>query len=137
MAQVCRAVTDPPEANYLDSMPSPDLVARLAATRTVDITTTGRRTGNPARIEIWWFHVDDRFVITGTPGPRDWYANVLADPNMTIHAPFGDFCGKASIIDDPGFRRRVFTEPSIGWYRSQSELEHLVELAPMIEVELD
>ena len=44
------------------------LVARLAATRTIEITTTGRRTGRPVRIEIWWFHVDGRFFSTfGVP----------------------------------------------------------------------
>ncbi|NND02848.1 MAG: nitroreductase family deazaflavin-dependent oxidoreductase [Acidimicrobiia bacterium] len=118
-------------------MPNEDVIARLAAARTVDITTTGRRSGNPARIEIWWFHVDDRFIITGTPGKRDWYANVLADPSLTVHAPFGDFSGRASIINDAAFRKRVFTDPAISWYRSQSELEQLVELAPMIEVHLD
>ena len=118
-------------------MPSADIISRLAATRTVDLTTIGRRSGDPARIEIWWFHVDDRFVITGTPGKRDWFANVLANPDVTIHAPFGDFAGRASIIEDAAFRRRVFTHPEIGWYRSQSELERLVRLAPMIEVDLD
>ena len=118
-------------------MPDPDIIHRLAATRTVDLTTIGRRTGTAARIEIWWFHVEDRFVITGTPGKRDWYANVLTNPRVTIHAPFGDFSGKASIIQDAEFRRRVFTDPTIGWYRSQSELERLIELAPMIEVDLD
>ena len=75
--------------------------------------------------------------ITGTPGPRDWYANVLADPNVTIHAPFGDFAGKARIVADEGFRRRVFTDPQISWYSSQTELEALVTRAPMIEIDLD
>lgn len=118
-------------------MPDPHIVDRLASTRTVDLTTIGRRSGNPSRIEIWWFHVEDRFVITGTPGKRDWYANILANPQVTIHAPFGDFSGKAAIIEDAEFRRRVFTDPAIGWYRSQSELERLVETAPMIEIALD
>lgn len=118
-------------------MPDPRQTSRLADTTTIDLTTTGRRSGRPARIEIWWFQVDDRFIITGTPGKRDWYANVLADPAVTIHAPFGEFPGRAHIVDDPEFRRRVFTDPRISWYRSQSELDDLVESAPMIEITLD
>lgn len=118
-------------------MPAPDIIQRLAATRTVDLTTIGRRSGVPARIEIWWFHVDERFVITGTPGKRDWYANVLANPAVTIHAPFGDFSGRATIVEDADFRRRVFTDPAIGWYRTQSELQKLIQSAPMIEIDLD
>ena len=104
---------------------------------TIDFTTIGRRSGDPARIEIWWFHVDGRFIVTGTPGPRDWYANVLANPNVTIHAPFGDFPGRASIVEDMDFRRRVFIDPSVSWYRSQTELDRLVNEAPMIEIDLD
>ena len=111
--------------------------AALSQIRTIDITTVGRRSGRPARIEIWWFHVDDRFVITGRPGPRDWFANVLADPRVTIHAPFGDFTGRATPIRDPEFRRRVMTDPQLSWYSTQSELDELVSSAPMVEVVLD
>jgi deazaflavin-dependent oxidoreductase (nitroreductase family) len=108
----------------------------LARYRTIDLTTTGRRSGRPARIEIWWFHVDDRFIITGTPGRRDWFANVTANPDVTIHTPLGDHPGTAVIVDDPDFRRRVFTDPEIGWYRTQIELDRLVAEAPMIEIRM-
>lgn len=118
-------------------MPTPQEIQRLAATMTVDLTTVGRRTGNPSRIEIWWFHVEDRFIITGTPGKRDWLANVMANPAVIIHAPFGEFSGVATVVEDAGFRRRVFTDPRISWYRSQTELERLVAEAPMIEISLD
>ncbi len=111
--------------------------ATLAATRTVDLSTTGRRTGRTSRIEIWWFHVDNRFVITGTPGKRDWLANVLADPRVTIHAHGLDHPATARVIDDHGFRRRVFTDPEIGWYRTQAELDRLVADAPMIEIDFE
>ena len=106
----------------------------LASTRTIDLTTTGRRSGDPARIEIWWFHIDGRFIITGTPGPRDWYANVLADERVTIHANGGDHQGTAVPVTDPEFRRRVMTHPETSWYTSQTQLERLVAEAPMIEI---
>jgi deazaflavin-dependent oxidoreductase (nitroreductase family) len=109
-------------------------IERLAATRTVDLTTIGRRSGQPRTVEIWWFHVDGRFVITGTPGRRDWLANVRSNPNVVIAAAFGSFGGTVTEIDDPEFRRRVFTDPQIGWYRTQADLDHLVVAAPMVEV---
>lgn len=108
--------------------------AALARQRTIEITTTGRRTGEPARIEIWWFYVDGRFVITGTPGRRDWMANVLADPRMTVHANGWDLGATAHPISDPVVRRRVFTRPETSWYTTQEELDRLVAAAPMIEV---
>lgn len=118
-------------------MPDPEIFDRLASTMTIDLTTIGRRSGKEARIEIWWFRVDGRFVITGTPGKRDWFANVQADPKVVIHTSFGDFPGTAKVITDEAFRRRVFTDPAVGWYRSQSELDTLVATAPMIEIHLD
>jgi len=104
---------------------------------TVDITTVGRRSGEPTRIEIWMFEVDGRFVITGTPGPRDWYANLLADPLLTIHVKTGlavDLDAIATPVADPGVRRRVFEAPHTSWYRTQSTIEDLVANSPMVEV---
>jgi hypothetical protein len=109
----------------------------LARFRTIDFTTTGRRSGTPARIEIWWFYVDGRFVITGTPGRRDWLANVIADSRVVVHTPLGDHPGRATLVDDPEFRRRVFTDPQIGWYSTQAQLDDLVARAPMIEIHFD
>jgi len=44
----------------------------LAADRVVDITTTGRKTGQPRRIEIWlWTLERGGYAISGRPGrPR-------------------------------------------------------------------
>lgn len=52
---------------------------------TIDITTTGRKTGLPSRIEIWFFRVGGRIFITGTPGHRNWYANLVADSSIILH----------------------------------------------------
>jgi deazaflavin-dependent oxidoreductase (nitroreductase family) len=57
----------------------------LAADRVIDITTTGRKTGEARRIEIWYHRIDGRFYITGTPGARGWYANMLEQPDFTFH----------------------------------------------------
>ena len=111
-------------------------MARLAAIRTIDLTTIGRRSGVATRIEIWWFHVDGRFVITGTPGTRDWYANVLADPRVIVHTADDDIVGTATPISDMDFRNRVFTHPDVSWYQTQTELDRLVAASPMIEISL-
>ena len=111
----------------------PDLEA-LASHQTIQITTTGRRTGKPRRVEIWWFHVDGRFIITGTPGRRDWLANLYADPKLTVHVRGSEIAATASPVRDATFRRRVFTRPQTQWYSSQAELDHLVATAPMVEI---
>ena len=112
--------------------------AALDANPTVDITTTGRKSGLPRRIEIWMFRIDDRYVITGTPGRRDWMANLGADPRLTVHVPNGgvtlDLPAIATPVEDEAFRRRVFTAPHISWYSTQAQLDALVGTAPMVEV---
>jgi hypothetical protein len=112
----------------------PSTIKSLAATRTIDLTTIGRRSGEHRTVEIWWFHVDDRFIVTGTPGRRDWLANVRSDNSVLVTTPFGEFLGNAIEIADAEFRRRVFTDPATRWYSTQEELDELVSTAPMVEI---
>lgn len=113
-----------------------ETISQLARIRTIDFTTIGRRSGRPVRIEIWWFYFEDRFIVTGTPGLRDWLANVLANPAVTVHARSGDYPAVARVVIDLAFRRRFFTDRATRWYSNQSQLEELVATAPMIEVEI-
>jgi deazaflavin-dependent oxidoreductase (nitroreductase family) len=63
-----------------------EAASALATDRIIDIITTGRKTGEPHRVEIWFHRIDGKFYITGTPGrPRDWYANLVANPAFTFH----------------------------------------------------
>lgn len=109
----------------------------LAADPTIDITTTGRRSGEPRRIEIWMVDVDGQFFITGTPGRRDWLANLAANPELIVHLKRHanlDLPATASVVTDQATRRRVLEHPSSHWYRGQTPIEDLVAHAPMIEV---
>jgi deazaflavin-dependent oxidoreductase (nitroreductase family) len=109
----------------------------LAGDPTVDITTIGRRSGEPRRIEIWMLDVDGRFFITGTPGRRDWLANLLADPHLTVHLKqrtVADLEAIAAPVRDEATRRQVIEHLSAHWYRSQSPIDDLVATAPMVEV---
>ena len=104
----------------------------------IDITTTGRRSGSPKRIEIWFHNIDGRIIITGTPGPRGWLANLMADPDLTLHlqgALQADLQATARIITDPDERRAIMSAPETAWYRDQVEgVEPLVAGSPMVEV---
>lgn len=115
---------------------TPEDLKRLASIRTIDLTTFGRKSGRPRRIEIWWFHVDGRFIITGTPGQRDWLANVRANPTVVIHVDGQDIETTARPIEDRQHRLEVFSQPETRWYSTQAELDRLVAEAPMIEIDL-
>ena len=57
----------------------------LSVDMTVDITTTGRRSGEPRRIEIWSHYFDGRVILASAPGRRSSYANLVANPQFTYH----------------------------------------------------
>jgi deazaflavin-dependent oxidoreductase (nitroreductase family) len=105
----------------------------------VDITTYGRRSGEARRIEIVCFAVEGRLYITGLPGRRGWYANVTADPRMTLHLKRGvtaDLPARARPVTDPAERRRVLEHATAAWGRSH-QIEAFVASSPLIDVLLD
>lgn len=112
----------------------------LEQDRTIDITTIGRKSGIPRRIEIWFHRLGGRLYIAGTPGPRDWYANLTANPEFTFHlkgSARADLPAKATPILDDADRRRILL-PIVGKAGQEaSELEEWVRHSPLVEVELD
>jgi hypothetical protein len=60
-----------------------------ARERTVDITTIGRRSGTPRRIETWFYRADGTVYLTGLPGRCGWAANLEAEPAFTFHLKNG------------------------------------------------
>ena len=57
----------------------------LESDRTIDITTIGRASGRARRVEMWFHNLDGHLYLTGTPGSRDWYANLRAHPDFAFH----------------------------------------------------
>jgi deazaflavin-dependent oxidoreductase (nitroreductase family) len=106
----------------------------LAHDRTVDITTTGAKSGQPRRIEIWTWTADGTVYLTGSPGRRGWYANLKANPEFTLHVKRGlqaDLPARARAIEDPEERRVLLTRVLAGSY----DLEAWIAGSPLVEVE--
>ena len=94
---IAKALTLGPEATMAD--------------HTVHITTIGAKSNEPRRIEIWFHNVDGTVYLTGLPGPRDWYANLLAHPHFTFHLTHGvraDLPATGVPVTDPAERARLF-----------------------------
>lgn len=110
--------------------------AALATDRTIDITTTGRRSGRPRRVEIWYHNLDGRIFITGLPGKRDWHANLIANPDFTFHlkqSATADLPARARSISDPAERRAILTR-IIGNLGRADDLEAWIADSPLVEV---
>lgn len=72
-----------------------------------DITTIGRVSGRPHRIEIWFGVADGAmYLISGNGPTADWYRNLLANPEVVVHVPDGDHSGRARDVTDADERRR-------------------------------
>ena len=108
----------------------------LANDRTIDITTTGRKSGRPHRIEIVFSNLDGRTYITGTPGRRDWYANLVAHPQFVFHlkqSTTADLPARATPITDAAERRRIFPR-LLERFNRTSDLDAWVAGSPLVEV---
>lgn len=113
----------------------------------IDLTTTGRRTGQPRTVEIVFHVIEGRLYISGIPRPqrRSWLANLAADPRLTIQLKVGPrgagtalgppLCGRARVIDGEAERRAVLPYVARAWGRD--DLETMVAWSPLIEVLLD
>lgn len=110
----------------------------LDTDETIDITTIGRKSGKPRKTEIWFRRVNGRTYITGTPGPRDWYANMLDNPHITFHlkqSVQADLPAHVRPITDPAERRPILSDPVMTWYHRNAEsVEDFIQNAPLVEV---
>ncbi|HRW04738.1 MAG TPA: nitroreductase/quinone reductase family protein, partial [Caldilineaceae bacterium] len=108
----------------------------LATDQVIDITTIGRKSGQPRRIEIWFHNLDGRLYITGTPGrPRDWLANMLAHPDFTFHlkeSTQADLPARAVPITEAGERRAVLTAILQKLGRDEANVEEWVAGSPLV-----
>ena len=111
----------------------------LARGHTIEITTTGRRSGRPRRIEIMFHNIDGRIYISGIPSRRrrSWIANLEANPKLTFHLKGrvqADLPANARIIDGEAERRELLPHVARNWGRD--DIEAMVRYSPLIEVSL-
>lgn len=111
----------------------------LETDRVIDITTIGRRTGQPHRIEIWFHNINGELYITGSPGrQRDWYLNLLAHPDFTFHlkkSAQADIPATATPITDPAERRAVLAAV-LAKLNTNADLDAWVQGSPLVAVTL-
>jgi deazaflavin-dependent oxidoreductase (nitroreductase family) len=105
----------------------------------IDITTKGRKTGQPRRMEIVFHNIGGRLYVSGMPGfKRSYIANLEADPHFTFHlkGPVqADLAATARIITDEAERREVLPHIARVWKRD--DVETMVRQSPLFEVTIE
>lgn len=117
----------------------PEFLEQLQKGHRVDITTKGRRSGRPHRIEIGFQNIDGTVYISGIPGRRDWYANLLANLEFTFHlkqSVTADLPARARPITDPDERRTVLTTFTANWNYAD-QVDAWIAGSPLVEVSFD
>ncbi|MCU0484207.1 MAG: nitroreductase family deazaflavin-dependent oxidoreductase [Chloroflexi bacterium] len=119
----------------------PAIRAALDRGGIVDITTTGRRSGQPRRVEIGLHNIGGRLVISGMPireRVRAWLRNLEADPRMVLHLKQGvtaDLAATARVVTDAAERRALLVDVARAWKRT--DLDAMVAWSPLIELTVD
>lgn len=64
------------------------------------LTTTGRRTGQPHRIEIWYAaDANTLYLLSGAGHSSDWVQNLLAQPVVQVELDGETRSARARLID--------------------------------------
>jgi deazaflavin-dependent oxidoreductase (nitroreductase family) len=79
------------------------------------LTTTGRSSGRPHTIEIWFaLHSATVYLLSGGGRDSDWVKNLQGEPNVQLRIGTRRFTGRARVIDGPAeedeLARRLVTE---------------------------
>jgi deazaflavin-dependent oxidoreductase (nitroreductase family) len=115
--------------------------AALQHSQIIDLTTTGRRTGQRRRIEIFLHHDDDQLFITGMPRAdrtRDWIHNISADPRVVVHlkqSVVADVPAIARVVTDPDERRPYIEAAARRWRRT--DVPEMLRHSPLIVLTVD
>jgi deazaflavin-dependent oxidoreductase (nitroreductase family) len=134
---------EPHLINLDDPATDPALVAAIRRVlrhgHTIDITTIGRRSGRPRRIEIVYHNFGGRLYISGMPSPRTraWLHNLRANPKLIFHLKAlvkADLPATAREITDPAERREVLAKVAQVWRRDAATMERF---SPLVEVTIE
>jgi deazaflavin-dependent oxidoreductase (nitroreductase family) len=77
------------------------LLSNLSAEEYCYLTTTGRVTGKPHEIEIWFVvHDNTLYLLAGGKHESDWVRNLIKIPSVTVRIASHTLAGAARIVTD-------------------------------------
>jgi deazaflavin-dependent oxidoreductase (nitroreductase family) len=102
------------------------------------LTTTGRNSGNPHTIEIWFAVRGDRlYLLAGGGDQSDWVRNIRREPRVGLRLGGDDMICRAHVVEDPdedALARRSLLEKYAS--RTSDDLEEWARTSLPVVVEL-
>ena len=93
-------------------------VSALAREEYCYVTSTGRVTGRPHRIEIWFGMQGKTLYLLSGDGKSDWVKNMRAQPTVTVELGKRIFTTQTRIVSDAqedALARRLLAQKYQGW----------------------
>jgi deazaflavin-dependent oxidoreductase (nitroreductase family) len=85
--------------------PLPEVAAalqRIKGASSIELTTTGRKTGKPHTRPVWFVIEGDAIIVqAGKSGKTDWYRNLLKTPTALVTQDKYTFRTRAKPVTDP------------------------------------
>jgi deazaflavin-dependent oxidoreductase (nitroreductase family) len=89
-------------------MATGDFHKALTSTRELEITVTGRQSGQQISLPVWFVHEGDTLYLLPVKGSDShWYKNIRRTPSMTLSARGTHMTANADPITDPDKVREV------------------------------
>jgi deazaflavin-dependent oxidoreductase (nitroreductase family) len=99
-------------------------LVRWASAPYAYLTTIGRRTGRPHRIEIWFASEKGRmYLLSGGRDRSDWVRNIAANPHVTVELGGETHAGMAQILQPGTGEDRRARELLVAKYRAGENLD--------------
>ncbi|HUI25678.1 MAG TPA: nitroreductase family deazaflavin-dependent oxidoreductase [Candidatus Kryptonia bacterium] len=83
-------------------------LAGVADAKTLKLTTTGRKSGQPRTAEIWFVvEADHLFIQAGKAARKGWLVNIKSNPQVALDIAGTRLRGRATVITDSAQREHV------------------------------
>jgi deazaflavin-dependent oxidoreductase (nitroreductase family) len=117
-----------------------DLLKALAGEDFCYLTTTGRVTGNPHQIEIWFGARENSiYLLSGGGRDSDWVKNLLKKQEVSVRITKIVFTGTARLVTDPEEERaaRYMLAEKYQEWEEERVLSEWARTALVVGVELN
>ncbi len=116
-----------------------ELLGKLSKQDYCYLTTTGRVSGRPHKIEIWFGNNEDIiYLLSGGGMESDWAKNISANPSVSVRIAAHHFMGTARLVTEAaedGLARRLLAAKYYRW-REGRPLNEWARSATPIAIQL-
>lgn len=111
----------------------------LASEEFCYLTTTGRVTGNPHEIEIWFgMKGDSLYILSGGGHKSDWVKNLMKNPNVTVRIGTNRFTSTGRLVQsaDEESSARTLLADKYNERESDGSLSEWAQTALVVALEI-